>query len=80
MFPKSEIDERDELPPPFCIEKNNFNPHNLMGDFDYSDGLPSISLSSQGILVDKKGRCVNQKGWYTKSQHIVDKDGRKKFD
>lgn len=51
-----------------------------MGDFDYSDGLPSISLSSQGILVDKKGRCVNQKGWYTKSQHIVDKDGRKKFD
>jgi len=29
------MDERGEVPAPFCIEKYNFNPHNIMGDFDY---------------------------------------------
>jgi hypothetical protein len=59
MFPKCDIDERDELPAPFCIERYNFNPHNLMGDFDYSEGTPSIAFTSQGIWVDKQGRNVN---------------------
>jgi len=35
MFSSSELDERGEVPAPFCIEKYNFNPHNIMGDFDY---------------------------------------------
>jgi len=37
MFPHKEMDERGELPAPFCVEKYNFNPHQLMGDFDYQD-------------------------------------------
>ena len=36
MFSQSEIDEKGEVPSPFNIEKYNFNPHNIMGDFDYS--------------------------------------------
>lgn len=35
MFSASEMDDRGEVPAPFCIEKHNFNPHNIMGDFDY---------------------------------------------
>ena len=34
MFPNDDLDERGEVPAPFCIEKHNFNPHNLLGDFD----------------------------------------------
>ena len=37
MFPAADLDERGELPAPFCIEKFNFNPHNLIGYFDYID-------------------------------------------
>jgi hypothetical protein len=64
MFPVNDLDERGEVPAPFCIEKHNFNPHNLLGDFD------------------KKARRVNNHGWFTipNQGHIVDKDGRKKFD
>jgi hypothetical protein len=40
MFASDEMDERDEVPAPFCVEKYNFNPHQLMGDFDYIDGKP----------------------------------------
>jgi hypothetical protein len=35
MFSQSEMDSRGEVPAPFCIEKFNFNPHNIYGDFDY---------------------------------------------
>ena len=35
MFPAEDLDERGEVPAPFCIEKYNFNPHHIMGDFDY---------------------------------------------
>lgn len=35
MFPAADMDERGELPAPFCIERFNFNPHNLAGDLDY---------------------------------------------
>jgi hypothetical protein len=27
MFPAVDIDERGEVPAPFCVEKYNFNPH-----------------------------------------------------
>mgnify|MGYP001005553791 CR=1 FL=1 len=40
MFSSSEMDERGEVPGPFCVEKYNFNPHQIMGDFDYLDGKP----------------------------------------
>lgn len=35
MFDSKEIDDRGEVPAPFCVEKYNFNPHNIRGDFDY---------------------------------------------
>ena len=35
MFEADDLDDRGELPAPFCVEKYNFNPHDLMGDLDY---------------------------------------------
>ena len=42
MFKKEELDARGEIPAPFCFERFNFNPHNLMGDFDFSNGKPEL--------------------------------------
>jgi hypothetical protein len=38
MFAKTQLDNKGEIPAPFCIEKFNFNPHDLIGDFDFVDG------------------------------------------
>lgn len=38
MFPWVDIDERDEIPAPFSLEKFNFNPHQLIGHFDFIGG------------------------------------------
>lgn len=35
LFNAADIDEKGEIPQPFCLEKYNFNPHDLMGDLDY---------------------------------------------
>ena len=35
MFDAEELDDKGELPAPFCVEKFNFNPHNLMGDLEF---------------------------------------------
>lgn len=59
MFEQKDMDERGEVPAPFCIEKHNFNPHNLLGDFDYQDGKPILMKTAQGFYIDKKARRVN---------------------
>ena len=44
MFKKAELDERGEVPPPFNVEKHNFNPHKVRGDFEHDrNGRPVIS-------------------------------------
>jgi hypothetical protein len=35
MFKVEDLDERGEIPAPFCVERHNFNPHLIRGDFDY---------------------------------------------
>lgn len=82
MFPVADVDPRGEVPAPFNVEKHNFNPHNLMGDFDYVDGQPRMMVTNKGFFVDKKGRRVNKHGWMVLAGqgHLVDKHGRKKFD
>ncbi len=34
MFSAEELDERGELPPPFNLERYNFNGHDVRGYFD----------------------------------------------
>ena len=88
MFAQDDLDEKGEVPAPFCVEKFNFNPHDLMGDleFQYDKGtgraIPQLLQTKQGFYVDKKGRRVNRFGWLVQggNGHVVDKQGRKKFD
>ena len=88
MFNLRDLDDKGEVPAPFCIEKYNFNPHDLMGDLDfqYDQGtgraIPQLRKTKQGFNVDKKGRRVNRYGWLVQggNVHIVDKKGRKRFD
>lgn len=82
MFKDLDMDNRGEVPAPFCVEKFNFNPHNLMGDFDYIENQPRMMVTNKGFFVDKKGRRVNKFGWMvlTNQGHLMDKHGRKKLD
>jgi hypothetical protein len=83
MFDKEEIDERGEIPAPYCVEKHNFNPFKLRGDFDIDRQTkkPKIMRNNKGDLVDKLGRKVNMKGWLiNKEGHVVDFMNVKKFD
>lgn len=65
MFPFEDLDEHGEVPGPFSVEKYNFNPHQLMGDFDYQNQQPELMQSKQGFYLDKKSRRVNKHGWMT---------------
>ena len=88
LFHAADMDDKGEVPAPFCVEKFNFNPHDLMGDleFNYDEktgrAIPRLLQTKQGFYVDKKGRRVNRFGWLVQggNGHIVDKHGRKKFD
>lgn len=82
MFAAEELDNKGDIPAPFNFERHNFNPHSLMGDFDYQDGKPELMKSAQGFFMDKKGRRCNKFGWMvlTNQGHLVDVSGRKKFD
>jgi len=88
LFDADDMDDKGEVPAPFCVEKFNFNPHDLMGDleFQYDSGtgraIPQLLQTKQGFYVDKKGRRVNRFGWLVQggNGHVVDKLGRKKFD
>ena len=82
MFQKNDIDERGEIPAPFCVEKHNFSPFKIRGEFDLDKNrYPIIKKNRNGDLVDKYGRMVNRKGWLIdKKGNVVDFMGVKKFD
>jgi hypothetical protein len=83
MFEADKIDERGEIPAPYCVEKFNFNPHDLMGDLDFdfdkktNMAIPRLFKTKQGFFMDKRNRRVNKFGWLIQggSGHIVDKVG-----
>lgn len=82
VFDQDELDEREDLPPPFNRERHNFNPHDIRGTFDKDkDGEEVIIQKPDGTYVDKYGRRVNEAGWLIdKEGNIVDRKGRKKLD
>lgn len=64
MFDKKDLDEKGELPAPFNVEKHNFNPHQVRGDFEFDkNGLPIIKKDSKGNFVDKRGSRVSSRGY-----------------
>jgi hypothetical protein len=67
VFDHKELDERGELPPPFNLERYNFNGHDVRGFFDRDkDGneiLKGLKRDRQGFFVDKLNRRVNEHGY-----------------
>ena len=61
IFDNKDLDERGELPPPFNLERFNFNAHDVRGYFDRdADGNEIIDKrDSHGNLIDKLGRRIN---------------------
>ena len=82
MFPAQDLDDTGEVPAPFSLENHNFNPHNLMGDFDYKHGKPQLMKTQQGFFMDKKSRRVNNHGWMVQAgrEHLIEFSGLKRFD
>lgn len=85
MFEKKELDERGEVPAPFNLEKHNFNPHAVRGDFDYDRNGKPVVLKGDGkdgaAFSDKRGSKVSSRGYRLGSDNsMVDNNGRKKFD
>jgi hypothetical protein len=82
MFKKHELDETDNLPPPFNVERWNFNPHDVRGDFDFDrKGKAMILRDKHGKYVDKRGNLVNKYGYRIDPEgNLIDRYGRKKLD
>lgn len=82
MFARTDLDERGEIPAPFCVEKYNFNPFLLRGNFELDrQGRAQINQNKNKELIDKQGHRVNRLGWLVDGQgNLVDNFGRKKFD
>lgn len=81
MFKFGELDEKGEVPAPFSIEKHNFNPHQIRGDFEYDgNGKAVVNKTKQNTFVDKKGSAVSSRGYRLgKDGSIVDHNNRQKL-
>lgn len=82
MFAAKDLDEKGEVPAPFNVEKHNFNPHLIRGDFDFDrNGKPVILKDKSGAFVDKRGNRVSSRGYrIDQGGNILDNYNRKKFD
>ena len=82
MFDKKDLDEKGEIPAPFCVEKHNFNPHLCRGSFEYDkNGKPKILKDKSGNYHDKYGDRVSSRGYRIDSSgNLIDNYKRKKFD
>lgn len=81
MFDAKDLDDRGELPAPFNVEKHNFNPHEIRGDFNFDrNGKPIIQKEGKEF-VDKRRSEVSSRGYRVdKEGNVIDINGRKKFD
>ena len=85
MFGKQDLDERGELPAPFNVEKHNFNPHEVRGDFAHDrNGKAKVQKTAEGAtegFADKRGARVSSRGYRVdKHGNMIDNRDRKKVD
>ena len=82
MFEKDKLDPSGDIPQPFKLERYNFNPHDITGDFGFDrNDKPALNETPDGKLVDNSGRQVNEKGILVDEEgNVIDKYRRKKLD
>lgn len=68
--------------PPKFFPFTRFDAKKITGEFDQdADGLPNILKSSDGLLMDNKGRTVTKKGYLCDSAgNVIDKQGNVMFE
>jgi hypothetical protein len=68
-----------EIPMPYKLECYNFNPHKILGSFDYEqkkNGKPIFYLTKYKVHTDKLDRPVNDYGFLIdEAENIINNDG-----
>ena len=76
IFKKNELSENGTIPLRFEKEKFNFNPFDIMGNFDNTTNVTKEIV--EGIEFDLNGRSVNQHGYLIDLDgHIINRRGRR---
>lgn len=76
------VHDLGELPMPYRLEKHNFNPHRIMGSFEYDSktGKPFFLKNRFGVLTDKLYRPVSMHGFLiNECEDIIDDEGHVRF-
>lgn len=72
------------LPAPFQLEKFNFNPYEMIGNFkSYRQNTDPCSFnktSDKNGSMDSKNRYVNQQGFLIKNGNLINQKGKSVFD
>ena len=76
-----DMEELGELPMPYRLEKHNFNPHKIMGSFEWKEnGEPRDYVNKFGEKTDLLFRPVNESGYLINEQEdIIDDEGKVRF-
>lgn len=67
---------------PYRLEKHNFNPHRILGSFEYDTktGKPFFLKNRFGVLTDKLYRPVSMHGFLiNECEDIIDDEGHVRF-
>ena len=75
-------DDYGEIPMPYRYERFNFNPHSVMGNFDFDAKTrkPIFLRNKFGMLTDKNYRPVNKCGFLINEQEdVIDDNGEVKL-
>ena len=75
------LSELGELPMPYRLEKYNFNPHKISGNFDFNDKRKPMFLQNKHKqFTDKDWKPVNKAGYLINERgDVIDKDGQVRF-
>lgn len=83
MFTIESLDETNQIPLPYGVEKFNFNPFELQGDLTFKRPTDPNSFSKptkNGKIVDKKGRQINKQGFLLDSEgNLINRNGVVRF-
>jgi len=73
LFSVKDLDEKGEIPLPFAINRYNFNPHEIIGSFDFDEqGNPKLLPLKQS----PKGQGSKVSSSRNKTVFYADKNGK----